>query len=124
VEPAQVEVALRGLAAVVLDTDGAAAAGAAASVVVRVVLVAVPAAEPALAAVLAASLARVGPEPIVVLNRASEAPESASGRSWEERAAVTLPLSHAAARLALAGRGAGGAFGAAIAGLADRCEER
>lgn len=123
VEPARVDVALRGLAPVVLDAEGADAAGAAASVADRVVLVATPAVEPALAAVLAASLARVGPQPIVVLNRAAEGQDSATWSSWEERADVTLPLSHAAARLALAGRGAGGAFGAAIAALADGCEE-
>ena len=124
VEPAQVEVTLRGLATVVLDVEGAAAAAAAASVADQVVLVATPGVEPALAAVLAGSLARVGPEPMVVLNRAAGDGEFAGESSWRGRAHLTLPLSHAAARLGLSGRGAGGAFGAAIAELADLCEQR
>jgi hypothetical protein len=122
IEPAEADLALRGLAAVVLDADSVAAAGAPASVADRVVLVAAPAVEPALAAVVAASLERVGPEPIVALNRAPDDPDPAGGNSWEGRADVILPTSHAAARLALAGRGAAGAFGAAIAELADLCE--
>lgn len=121
VEPARADGSIRGIAAVVLEAEAAGAAGAAASVADATVLVAAPHVEPALACVLAASLARVGPQPLVLLNRSpathSEAP------AWRGRADVSVPLSHGAARLALSGRGAGGPFGAAIALLADRCED-
>lgn len=120
VDPARVDGSVRGIAAVVLEAEVAGGAGAAASVADVTLLVAAPHVEPALARVLAASLARVGPQPLVVLNRAPATEPEAP--AWRGRAEVSVPLSQAAARLALSGRGAGGAFGVAIAELADRCE--
>lgn len=107
--------ATRYLAPLVLDCGCGPAPALAASLADRTVLVASPAVQPALAAVAAAAVARHGPEPVVVLNR------SAGGRAWEGRAALELPESRASARLALAGRHPPGAFGAAVAELADRC---
>ena len=52
--------------------------------------------EPALAAVAAACLARVGPEPVVVVNGGGHG-------AWRDRAAVTLPRSRMGAQLALGG---------------------
>jgi len=88
------------LAPVILDAsaDGPAPAAAAACAD-HVVVVADPTCEPALAAMVAASLARVGPEPHVVLNRAT-----GGGEGWEGRHAAALGESALGARLALAGR--------------------
>jgi len=110
--------ALAGIAPLVLDAGHSRSPAAAASLADNVVLVASPQVEPALAAVVAASLARVGPEPVTVVNRATDA-----GR-WDGRPVVLLPASRAEARLALAGREPRRAFGAAIAGLAELCEQR
>ena len=68
-----------------------------------------------LAAVVAESLSRVGPEPLVLLNRAAEA------GPWEDRAHFVLPESRAAARLALGGRAPRGRLGDGIAALAELC---
>ena len=43
---------------------------------------------------------------------------------WEERALLVLPRSRLSARLAAAGREPRGTFGAAVARIADACEER
>ena len=81
------------------------------------VLVGAPAVEPALAAVVASCLVRVGPEPIVALNRVT-------GESdWGGRATVELPEARMGAQLALGGREPRGGLGRAIAALADLCEE-
>jgi hypothetical protein len=101
----------RGFAPVVLDAGSRALGGREAAVAGRVVLVAPPGAEPALAEVAAACLARVGPLPLLVV--------SGRGTGLEERAAVVLPRSRLAARVALAGREPPGEAGRAIARLAD-----
>ncbi|NLT07303.1 MAG: hypothetical protein GXY03_13485 [Solirubrobacterales bacterium] len=106
--------ALRGIAPIVLDVDDPACASVAASLADAIVVVAGPATEPALAPVLAGSLARVGPPPIVVLNRARDA-----DAGWDRHAAVALPESRMGAQLALAGREARGELGRAVARLAD-----
>ena len=103
-------------APLVLDAGAGELGGVTASVADHVVLVAVPGLEPSLAAVAAACLARVGPEPIVVLNRAGEAD------AWSGRADVELSPSRLGAGLALGGREPRGELGAAIARLADICE--
>jgi hypothetical protein len=113
-EQAQLVDAARDLAPLVLDVTEPARTAIAASLADAVVLVGLPAAEPALAAVLADSLSRVGPEPVVVLNRDREE----DGR-WEGRCAVRLPEARMGAQLALAGREARGELGRAVAGLAD-----
>jgi hypothetical protein len=107
--------AARERAPLVLDVRHGEPPGAAAAVADRVVLLGSPRVEPALAAVVAASLARTGPEPVVAVNRAR--PEG----PWAGRPVVMLPESPAAARIALAGGQAPGAFGTAIGELADLC---
>ena len=66
---------------------------------------------------LAESLARRGPEPLPVLNRAGR-----DARRWEGRAEAELPESRMGAQLALAGREPRGRLGRAVAELANRCE--
>ena len=104
----------RALGPVVLDAGSGALGGREAAVAGQVVLVAPSGAEPALADVAGASLARVGPEPRLVV--------SGPGTGWEGRAHVVLPRSRLAARLALAGREPPGEFGRAMARLADAVE--
>lgn len=106
---------LRFLAPLVIDVGDPAEAAAAAALADGVVVVCGPSAEPALAAVVAESLARVGPEPAIVLNRAG--PDSGS---WEGRCDVWLPDSRMAAHVAQAGRDPRGEMGRAVAELADR----
>ena len=82
----------------VLDAGSDQVGGAAAAVADHVVLVGAPAVEPALAAVVSSCLVRVGPEPIVALNRVT-------GESdWGGRATVELPEARMGAQLALGGR--------------------
>ena len=69
--------------------------------------------EPALARVAADCIARVGPPPVVVLNRAPH----------DQPGLFALPNSPLGARLALGGREARGELGRAIAELADLLEE-
>ena len=107
------------LAPLVLDVDDPQDASAAASLADRVVLVAGPRTEPALAAVLAQSLGRVGPEPMIVVNRAEEGETT----PWADRGVGGLPDSRMGAQLALAGREARGELGRAVALLADRIGE-
>jgi hypothetical protein len=104
----------RELAPLVLDVPDPSQIASAASLVDAVVLVGLPRVEPALAGVLAESLRRVGPEPIVVVNRARDEADR-----WAERCALTLPDSRVGARLALAGREPRGDLGRAVARLAD-----
>jgi len=106
------------LAPLVLDVDDPQDASAAASLADRVLLVAGPRTEPALAAVVVRSLGRVGPEPLVVVNRAEEGGQT----SWSGRGAAELPDSRMGAQLALAGREPRGDLGRAVALLADRIE--
>ncbi|HEY1597691.1 MAG TPA: hypothetical protein VGF74_19995 [Thermoleophilaceae bacterium] len=74
-------------------------------------------AEPALAELAARNLRRVGRQPLTVVTRAAD-PER-----WQQRAFLLLPASHVGARLAAAGWEARGPLGAAIARIADACEE-
>ena len=108
----------RTFAPLVIDVADASTLSVVASLVDAVLLVGSPASEPALARVLVESLARVGPEPFVVLNR-----EGGDGERWEGHAGPRLPDARVAAQLALAGREAPGEFGRAIAALADHVLE-
>jgi len=112
--PAALVDATRDLAPLVLDVAEPSGTAVAASLVDTVVLVAGPGVEPSLAAVLAESLCRVGPEPIVVLNRDRDGDER-----WEGRCALRLPDARMGAQLALAGREARGELGRAVSRLAD-----
>lgn len=102
------------LAPLVLDVADAEEAATAAALADRVVLVAGPGTEPALAPVVSDSLARVGPAPVVVLNRATQ-----DETRWSGRAAMELPDSRMGAQLALAGREPRGELGRGLALLAD-----
>lgn len=106
--------AAQDLAPLVLDVADPGQISVAASLADAVVLVGAPAVEPSLAAVLAESLCRVGPEPVVVLNRDRDCDER-----WEGRCALRLPEARMGGQLALAGREARGELGRAVAKLAD-----
>jgi hypothetical protein len=80
-----------------------------------IVLVAGGSTEPALATVVGASLARSGPEPLVVVSRPEE------GTAWDDRPAWQLADSRLGSRIALAGREPPGSFGALLVELAERC---
>lgn len=107
--------AARDLAPLVLDVADPGLAASAAALADTVLLVGDPSVEPALAAVVAESLARVGPQPIVVLNR------SPGDARWECHAHIELPEARVGTQLALAGREPRGPLGRAIEALADRC---
>jgi hypothetical protein len=97
----------------VIDAGSDAIGGAPVSVADRTVLVTGRDLEPALAKVGAECVARVGPPPIVVLNRAPH----------DQPGLFAIPNSPLGARLALGGREARGELGRAIAELADLLEE-
>jgi hypothetical protein len=119
-ELAALEAAVDGLAPVVIDAACGWLAGPA-SLAGRVVLVADPSVEPALVELVRSSTEAISRDPLVVLNRARP-PADGDGERWAV-AALHLPDSRAAARLALAGREPPNAFGALVAQLADCCEE-
>jgi hypothetical protein len=102
----------RYFAPLVIDAGSVEVDGAAARIADRVVLVAGPGVEPALARVAAECVRRLGPEPLVVRNRADRGDD----------AGLRLPDSRMGAQLALGGRQARGELGRAVAALADLCE--
>jgi hypothetical protein len=112
-DPLRLSDTARHHAPLVIDAGSEALGGAPASVADRTVIVTTQDVEPALARVGAECVARVGPVPVVVLNRAPQ----------DQRGAFALPNSPLGARLALGGREARGELGRAIVELADRCEE-
>jgi hypothetical protein len=115
-DPLQLADSARELAPLVLDAGNAHLGGAAAAIADQVAIVATPMIEPSLAEVAAACAGRVGPAPLIVLNRAD------GEARWQGRAALELPQSLLGARLAHGGREPRGPLGAAIAELANRCE--
>ena len=112
-DPLRLSDTARHHAPLVIDAGSEALGGAPASVADRTILVTTNGIEPALARVGADCVSRVGPPPIVVLNRAPH----------DQAGAMALPNSGLGARLALGGREARGELGRAIAELADLCEE-
>jgi hypothetical protein len=115
----------RHLAPLVIDAGAASLGGVPAALADRVVLVATPAVEPALAPVAAGCIARLGQEPIVVLNReASGAGSAVVGSVAERFQSHVLPHSRMGAQLAIGGREPRGELGRAVAELADVCEDR
>ena len=102
-------------APLVLDAGSASVGGVPAAIADHVFLVASPAQEPALAMVVAAGLARLGPEPGVVVSRGG------AGARWEGRAHTVLPESRLGAQLALSGRHPRGDIGRVVGELADTC---
>jgi hypothetical protein len=115
----------RHFAPLVLDAGSTSLGGAPAALADRVILVATASIEPALASVAADCLARLGHEPIVVLNRTpAEGALDPPPSGWSTRNTHRLPDSRMGAQLALGGREPRGELGRAIAELADLCEER
>jgi hypothetical protein len=100
-------------APVVIDAGAEAIGGAPASVADRTVIVTTRDVEPALARVAVECIARVGPPPVVLLNRAPH----------DQPGLFALPNSPLGARLALGGREARGELGRTIGELADLLEE-
>ena len=113
---AQLAGATRYLAPLVLDVDDPAEAPAAVSLAGAVVVVGTREVEPSLAAMVSDSLARVGPPPVVVLNRSS-----GEESGWRGVAALELPDARMGAHLALAGREPRGELGRAVGELVSRC---
>jgi hypothetical protein len=111
----------RHFAPLVLDAGSTSLGGAPAALADRVVVVATASVEPALAPVAAECLARLGHDPIVVLNR-SPGGADANESPWSTRSAHRLPDSKMGAQLALGGREPRGELGRAVAELADMCE--
>jgi hypothetical protein len=109
--------ALRNQAALVVEVPHGHDASEAAALADVTVLVAAGSTEPSLATVVGASLARSGPEPIVVTSRGG-----VDDQPWPDSAAIAMPDARLASRIALAGREPPGALGAALVELADRCE--
>jgi hypothetical protein len=112
-EPHRVVDTARYHAPAVIDAGSETLDGAAAVVADRAVIVTSRDVEPALARVAADCIARVGPPPVVVLNRS---PHNQPGL-------FALPNSPLGARLALGGRESRGELGRAVAELADLLEE-
>jgi hypothetical protein len=116
----------RGVAPLVLDVPSHVPPRGPASVADLAILVAPGDGEPALAelasrslgpgSLATRSLAQVDRRPLVVVSRPDE-PER-----WEGRAALAIPHSRPAARLAAAGWAPRGAFGAVVAELGSLCE--
>jgi hypothetical protein len=100
-------------APLVIDAGSEAIGGAPVSVADRTVLVTRRDVEPALATVGAECVARIGPPPLVILNRAPH----------DQPGLFAIPNSPLGARLALGGREARGELGRAIAELADLLED-
>ena len=108
--------ALRNDATLVIEVPHGSDASEAAALADVTVLMAAADTEPSLAAVVGASLARSGPDPILVAGRPGEGDPLCDG------AVLALPDARLASRIALAGREPPGALGAVLAELADRCE--
>jgi hypothetical protein len=112
-DPQRVTGTARYHAPVVIDAGSEALGGAPAAVADRVVIVTTRDVEPALARVASECVARIGAQPVVVLNRAPH----------DQPGLFALPNSAVGARLALGGREARGELGRAVAELADLLEE-
>jgi hypothetical protein len=139
-DPSSLSNALRGLAPLVIDAGSSSLGGAPACVADRTLIVTTPAIEPTLGRVAIECVARVGPEPTLVMNRARHANEPAEAPGDEppeepgaERPeapdqtirlgeAIALPESRLGAQLALSGREARGGLGRAVARLVDSWE--
>ena len=131
-DPLAVAESARHLAPLVVDAGASALGGVPAALADLSVVVTVPAIEPALARVAVECLERVGPTPVVVLNRGDRpgrelvSDEDGSGRGTLASGLgdhlCVLPDSRLGAQLALGGREPRGELGRAVAALADRCE--
>lgn len=131
-DPLAVAESARHLAPLVVDAGASTLGGVPAALADLSVVVTVPAIEPALALVAVECLERVGPRPVVVINRGDrpgrdpvsdedEPGRRALGSGLRDHLCV-LPDSRLGAQLALGGREPRGELGRAVAALADRCE--
>jgi hypothetical protein len=111
--------ALRHEVPLVIDVSHGSDPSEAASLADVTVLVAAGETQPALAAVVGASLARSGPEPLLVVSRASTQEDDL----WADRPVHRLVDAKFASRIALAGREAPGVLGDALGELVDRFDE-
>ena len=128
-DPSSLADALPGLAPLVIDAGSSTLGGAPAAVADHTLVVTTPAVEEALARVATECVARVGPVPIVVMNRAGPGGALADGIGSRDGAgscdgSLRLPETRVRAQLALSGRGARGAPGRAVAALVDSWERR
>jgi hypothetical protein len=114
-DPAGLTHSIARLAPLVLDLPPSDAA--AASLAQIAIVNAAGDSEPALAELAARTLAAGGTQTLTVVTSADD-----QGR-WEGRALLALPRSRLGARLASAGWEPRGAFGAAVARIADACEK-
>jgi hypothetical protein len=131
-DPGSLSNALRGVAPLVIDAGSSSLGGAPACVADRTLIVTTPAIEPTLGRVAIECVARVGPEPTLVMNRARHAEEQAESPGAERPDApgrtvglgeeFALPESRLGAQLALSGREARGGLGRAVARLVDSWE--
>ena len=131
-DPSSLSNALRGLAPLVIDAGSSSLGGAPACVADRTLIVTTPAIEPTLGQVAIECVARVGPEPTLVMNRSRHADErpaapgderpAAPGQTVRLGEAFALPDSRLGAQLALSGREARGGLGRAVAQLVDSWE--
>jgi hypothetical protein len=131
-DPSSLSNALRGLAPLVIDAGSSSLGGAPACVADRTLIVTTPAIEPTLGRVAIECVARVGPEPTLVMNRARHADErpeppgapqpEAPDQTVRNGVAFALPESRLGAQLALSGREARGGLGRAVARLVDSWE--
>jgi hypothetical protein len=137
-DPGSLGDALRGLAPLVINAGSSSLGGVPACIADRTLIVTTPSIEPTLARVAIECVARVGPEPTLVINRArhadglitvgegdpvSRAQIGGPGAAHDYAGpAVALPESRFGALLALGGREARGGLGRAIAGLVDGWE--
>ncbi len=115
-DPAGLVETLSGVAPLVIDAGSGAVGGVCASLATRSVLVTTPALEPSLAELAGDCLERVGPPPLVTVNRSRDDP--AHSPEW-----LLLPESRMGAGLALSGRESRGELGRAVGALADLCAE-
>jgi Collagen triple helix repeat (20 copies) len=88
-DPSSLGDALRGLAPLVIDAGSSSLGGVPACIADRTLIVTTPAVEPTLARVAIECVARVGPEPTLVVNRARHANEPANARARTGEAGPT-----------------------------------
>jgi hypothetical protein len=114
-DPAALAGSIARLAPLVLDLPPSGAA--AASLAHLAIVIAAGHSEPALAELAATTLAAGPTQALTVVGGADDQ------RRWDQRAFLVLPRSRLGARLASAGWEPRSAFGAAVARIADACEE-
>jgi hypothetical protein len=122
-DPSSLGDALRGLAPLVIDAGSSSLGGVAACIADRTLIVTTPAIEPTLARVAIECVARVGPEPTLVMNRARHADDPSdahAGYPIGASAGESPTAREAGSRGTRGGRGAREGSGGARGGRAAR----